>query len=324
MPRESELLSISFSAYNRGTILLDNLRRMLPEISRHNIPVYISDDSSDDETCRAAELLRMEYPFVHYNKNYTRLGHDKNVLASLALPDSKYVWYLGDSMTFEEGTLDAIVSALSREPDLVFINSHRQRAHYPDGPVKDPKSFLASMAWHLTLTGATIYSRNCLDWVASHGYHVVKYSNFLQLGLIFELLAVGYGKITWIQAGEVNPHVGKTTYWRSNAVQVFAVDWTRAIESAPIFNHSEKAAIIRSHSLCTGIFGIRNLFAMRADGALSNKIFRQYRREIRLAFRTPLWVAWAIALVPQSLAIFTVDRVKRARNSVRSWTREID
>jgi glycosyltransferase involved in cell wall biosynthesis len=321
MIQQSDLLAISFSAYNRGAILLENLRKMLPEISRHSIPVYISDDSSDDETCRTAQLLRDSYPFIHYQRNPTRLGHDRNVLAALARPDSRYVWYLGDSMSFEEGTLDAIVSALSGEPDFIFINSHGQRACHPNGPVKDPRAFLTGMAWHLTLTGATIYARRCVDWMISHSRFAEKYPNFLQLGLIFEFLAVTDGRITWIQDGEVNPHAGKTTYWRNNAVQVFARDWALAIEAAPLFDESAKAAIIRSHSLHTGIFGIRNLLAMRGDEAFSMDQLRQYRREIRLAFRTPLWVAWIIARVPQGFAAFLVEHAKRLRNGLRGWTR---
>lgn len=319
MTRPSDLLAISFSAYNRGEILLENLWKMLPEISRHNIPIHISDDSSDDETQRAAEQVQASYPFIHYKRNPVRLGHDINVLAALTLPDSRYVWYLGDSMIFEKGTLDAIVLALSGEPDFVFINSHGQRAHHPSGSVKDPRDFLSGMAWHLTLTGATIYARRCVEWMATHGHYAEKYPNFIQLGLIFEFLAIADGRITWVQDGEVNSHAGKTTYWRNNAVQVFAGDWTHAIEAAPIFDESAKATIIRSHSLHTGIFGIHNLFAMRGDGAFSMDLFRQYRREIRLAFRTPLWVAWAIAWVPQGLAAFLVARVKRLRDGV--WGR---
>lgn len=317
MTRQSDILSISFSAYNRGDILLSNLSKMLPEISRHNISVYISDDSSDDKTWQAAKLLKNIYPFVYYKRNPARLGHDKNVLAALALPDSRYVWYLGDSMIFREGTLDAIVSTLSDEPDLIFINSHGQRAFYREDRVSDAKSFLTEMAWHLTLTGATIYGCRCLDWIATQDFKNEKYPNFLQLGLILEFLTCADANITWIQQGEVNPHSEKTTYWRSNAVEVFAVDWTRAIEASPIFNEYEKSAIIRSHSLHTGIFGLRNLFAMRADGAFSEAIFRQHRREIQLAFRTPMWVAWAISHVPQALAIFLVNQVKRLRKVVR-------
>lgn len=313
MTQPSDLLAISFSAYNRGGILLENLRKMLPEISRHNIPIYISDDSSDDETQGAAEKIRASYQFIHYKRNPVRLGHDRNVLAALELPDSRYVWYLGDSMAFEEGTLDTIVSVLSGEPDFVFINSHGQRGCHPDGPVRDPRSFLAGMAWHLTLTGATIYARRCVEWMVSHGHYAEKYPNFIQLGLIFEFLAVTDGRIIWVQDGEVNPHAGKTTYWRNNAVQVFARDWAHAIEVAPIFDESAKAAVIRSHSLHTGIFGIRNLFAMRGDGAFSRILFRHYRREIQLAFRTPLWMAWAIACVPQGFAAFLVQQAKHLR-----------
>jgi hypothetical protein len=308
------ILAITISTYNRSEILSENLFKMLPEIIKYKIPIYISDDSTNNETQEAINILQSRYEHIYYHKNKTQLGHDQNFISALALPESEYVWYLGDSMIFEDGALGSILAAITAGPDFIFINSHDRRAQFPSGTVPNVTDFLILMAWHLTLTGATTYSRKFIDWIKTNSQFTNKYPNFIQLGLIFEYLATKPGSAYWIGNAIVDSHKMKTSYWRYRAVEVFAFDWVHAIEAAPLFSREQKSNIIKSHSCNTGLFSIKNLFSIRADGAFSLPIYRKYRIEIKKAFCIPAWLAFWVGIVPQRLAAIAVGFGKTLRS----------
>jgi len=46
---KNKRLSIAISSYNRSEILKENLLLMLDEIKEFSIPIYISDDSTNDD-----------------------------------------------------------------------------------------------------------------------------------------------------------------------------------------------------------------------------------------------------------------------------------
>src|SRR5690242_16353532 len=107
-------IAIAIPTYNRAEILKYNLLQIIDELIFYKIPVYISDDSNNDNTKIVIEELQIKYNLIFYYKNEISLGHDKNCLQTIFLPNEKYVWYLGDSMIIKNGAFKKILDIIDK------------------------------------------------------------------------------------------------------------------------------------------------------------------------------------------------------------------
>jgi abequosyltransferase len=294
------LLAIAIPTYNRSEILLENLRAMLPELREHCVAVYISDDSSDDHTRDITDELRTEFPLLVYQKNDPSFGHDKNFFATIAMPDTDYVWYLGDSQYFASGTLEKLLGDLGEtRPDMCFLNATK-----PNGSTRliegeAVHSFLLNRTWSLTLTGATIYGR------ASRALQIsdtkkANWKNFPQLGLILEACVQAPRRLLWVDSPVLKLNRKKSSYWLKSAFSVFVKDWSALIRSFPtLFNPIEQDRVIRSHGVNTRLFGPMSLVYLRSLGVLTTEELDLHRQDFVIA--SPISPIWArlVAQVPQ-------------------------
>ncbi|WP_243324073.1 glycosyltransferase family 2 protein [Geothrix sp. SG200] len=315
----SKPLALAIPTYNRPSVLMENLRHMLPELKAHQVPVYISDDSDNEDTRHLIELLKLEYDLIHYRRNTPSLGHDQNCISTLAWPEADYIWYMGDSIFFKAGSLGNILKALETQPEFVFLNSYVKDDIYHTGIIRNWKQFLMDTTWYLTLTGATIYSSRSLGTIKNKEFDAQKYPNFVQLAVVFEYFSRCSGNIYWFNETTIDVNKNKKSYWLKNAIKVFVVDWSNFIESILIFNETEKSKIIRSHSAKTHLFGIVNLLLIRKYEGISFRLWVNYRKKIKKAFHLPSWIGLVVSLVPVQLVSLLLAFGKSTR---KMWNRD--
>lgn len=316
---QNKLLAIAIPTYKRPAILNENIRAMLPEIQRLGIPVYISDDSPDDATEIMVAGLRKLHEYVYYTRNAPGFGHDLNFVATVQLPDANYVWYLGDSVVINPGDLEKAHVTLAQErPDFLFVNNEKRCNDTSDYIVTDVRGFLQQFAWHLTLSGATIYSHAAASSVQVAD--VKRWRNFPQLGLIFQY---GLGKnrrVFWMGSSGVSTNRNKQSYWSSTVVTTFAVDWVNLLKDfAAPYTAAQLQEMIRSHSRHTGIFNWRNVVRYRLNGAFSFTLLKTHRTELEQASDTSYPVLLLISILPiaacQSI-VRCLRYIKRTRASL--------
>jgi hypothetical protein len=300
----NKTLALAIPTYNRPSVLHENLARIIPELKMFQIPVYISDDSSDDDTLKMVQLLQMDYEFIFYRKNTPSLGHDQNCLATLIWPNQDYIWYMGDSIYFCAGSLSKLIKILTLCPTFVFINSYVKSQKYSSGFIQNNKEFLIDTTWFLTLSGATVYSKKVVDSMKNQQIGNTIYKNFMQLGLIMDYLFLRGGNIYWWDEKIIQVNTNKKSYWSAQAVNVFVIDWIHFIENLPIFDNQEKEIIIKSHSRETKLFGLKNLLRIRADGGISFSILFNHRSPIAKAFHIPLIFVVIVCMIPSSFLRF--------------------
>jgi hypothetical protein len=274
---------------------------MLSEIREHSIAVYISDDSKDAATEHMIAELKKDYEFIFYRRNEPSNGHDKNFFATLALPDTDFVWYLGDSLYLRSGVIADVLALANRDPDFIFVNSYAPEL--TDRTVAGAvfKDFLLDRAWYLTLSGATIYGRRPRSLRVSEG-RKSQWRNFPQLGLIFEFVSSFSASCEWIGKPSILFNKKKKSYWHRTALDVFVRDWAALVRSFPkLFSASEADRIIRSHGVNTGVFGLRWLITLRANGGLNASEIEALGKDFALA--SPISPRWAklVCLVPPFL-----------------------
>lgn len=311
---QNKLLGIAIPTYNRPKILEENILAMLPEIRRLGVPIYISDDSPGDETEVMVAKLRQLHKPVYYTRNKPSLGHDMNFVATIKSADTDYVWYLGDSVVIDQGGLEKVHALLlTSRPDFCFVNNEIRCVDTRDYHVNDLRDFLKRFAWHLTLSGATIYSRAAVHSLTIPS--VESWRNFPQLGLIFQYGLVKNRTAYWLGSCGVSSNRNKKSYWSSAVVTTFAVDWVNLVKNfSSAYSDTELREIFLSHSLHTGIFGWRKAIRYRLDRALTFKLLRTYRLEIKLAAHTNYAFLTIISLLPVAASRRIVKFLKGAKS----------
>lgn len=308
------LLSIAIPTYMRSEVLNQNLRAMLPELIEHQVAVYISDDSPDDATAKSIALLREDFPLLVYRKNEPRNGHDANFFATVTMPDTDYVWYLGDSVYFTPGTLARILEVLETfRPNFCFVNS---TANDLDSRLVEGKAvhqFLLERTWYLTLTGATIYGREARNLTVPNE-RKSNWKNFPQLGLILYACSINAQRMYWIGEQGLGFNRNKSSYWLNSAFEVFVKDWCALISSFPeLFNNTEQVHVIRSHAINTKLFSLVGLLRLRIKGALSMDIINEHREDLAIASPRGIILARLISRIPVKLMHLIMLLIKTKR-----------
>lgn len=304
-------LAIAIPTYNRCTILKENLQAMLPDIRLYNIPIYISDDSSNDETKIMVETLKCDYPYIEYRHNTPALGHDANCFFTLSLPEEEYIWYLGDSRCIKEGAVQTILKHLnSKGYDYISVNSDGRNLDIPSKVYDDYLSLAGDLGWHITMTGVTIYKQKNI--LPTQSTMRCTYKNFPQTALVLSGMLQKNQRLLWINDKCVLGNKNTVSYWSEKVFDVFAHDWNRFILSIPDgLNHKQKIALIKSHSRKTGIFGIKAFLRYRYTNVFNYHILRNYFNDIRMSSHLPIIVVLLIAIMPLQIVNFIFKLAKK-------------
>lgn len=295
-------LSIAIPTYNRPEILEVNLNNIIDDIIQYNIAVYVSDDSDDTKTEEFIARLKNKYSNIFYVKNCPALGHDKNFFHTIGLPDTEFVWYIGDSMMIKKGVLAEILNILECKIDLFFVNylvKDRESRF-----ISNQRDFIVERAWYLTLSGATIYGEKMRKFCADK-YSNDKWRNFVQLGVIFDFILTESSSIYWYGKSSIELNRDKkSSYWVSKVFDVFVNDWMRLINSfGSHFTSNETRKLIASHAIQTKLFSIKRLLLYRAHGGLSIAILsKNFKNFIIAAPLSSLVPAVLISFLPKKIS----------------------
>lgn len=301
MTAPNKRLAIAIPTFNRSVTLIENLRAMLAQLQEYQIGVHISDDSTNDDTEHLVRDLLLEYPHIYFRRNAPSLGHDANFRATVTMPDTDFVWYLGDSRRVLPNGIGAVLRMLDSAPDFCFVNHHVEDFSDREIAPEDMHQFLLDRTWYLTLTGATIYGRRPLGLLAELEDLDFR-RNFPQLELILTFAERAAARAVWCGTPYVStaPGMGASSYWLKRAFSVFMRDWTQLIRAHPgLFSPEEMVHVIRTHSVHSGLFGLRGLIFLRAIGALDSDVLQEYAAEFPVASQVNIRLAALIARLPR-------------------------
>lgn len=117
-------LSICIPTFNRSSLLLQTLKSVLPQLKEHNIPVFVRDNASGDNTIEMLESFkRNTYPHLFFKSNAENLGADKNFQLVVQDSTTEYCWLFGDDDVPCEGAVTAILAAIAKGAKFIILNS---------------------------------------------------------------------------------------------------------------------------------------------------------------------------------------------------------
>jgi abequosyltransferase len=301
---KNKKLAIAIPTYNRASIVKENILLMLNEIKRYSIPLYISDDSNNEETKLVVVDLKKEYDYIYYYKNQPGLGHDKNCIRTLALPNEEYIWYLGDSIIIEDGGIKKVLDVIeTTNYDFISVNTKNRNLDLTSRRFDDGNILMLDLGWHLTMSGVTIYSNKIQTLLGK--LDLVKCKNFPQTALIFESFVNDTAKLFWINDNVIYGNKRKKSYWSSAIFDVFLIDWNFFITSLPNFYLDQnKMYVIKKHSEKTGLFTFMRFLDYRSQGIFSVEILKKYFGHIRFNSNVNIILLMLISLTPKWVLIF--------------------
>jgi glycosyltransferase involved in cell wall biosynthesis len=318
-------LSIVIPTYNRMEILKSNLLLMLNDIKKNSIPIYISDDSTDDFTEKLIIELQQEYQYIFYHKNEINLGHDKNYLRALKLSNEKFTWFLGDSMIIKPNAIEHILQIINTTNSYSFIvvNDENRNFTLNEKLFTDKNEILHSLAWHLTLSGSTIYSRHTIESINEN--LVLQYANFPQIAIIFNFLNNNGNNLLWTNKKYIYTNKTKTSYWSNKILETFTKDFIDVIMSLDkTYTSKNKLFAIKNHSRYTGLFGYKNLVELKSKNVITPTIYEQYAHFILKASHENPKLIQLIITIPhfiytskllRKILLFTLKLYKKVLDS---------
>ena len=297
---KNKKLAIAIPTYNRSIILKENIELMLDEIRKFSIPVYISDDSDNHDTRLVFEEIKEKYEFIYYFKNSPSLGHDKNCIATLNLPDEDYIWYLGDSIIIEQNGISKILKIIENgNYSFISVNANMRNIDIPTSIYTNPNSLLVDLGWHLTYTGATIYAKEELKYLSN--LKLDNCSNYPQTAIIFDRFSLGEKKMFWVNEVLVYGNKNKKSYWANNVFKIFLSDWEDLIHNLPTtYSNKNKEITLIMHSKKTNLFGLFRMLNYRLEGIFNYKVLSKYYKLIIKHSNVNIFLLLIISIFPKN------------------------
>ena len=119
-------LGIYIPTYNRPAELEECLNSFIPQLKPFGFPIYISDNSTNDETEKLVMKIKKRYPKVYYRKNvYMKYGrvYATNLKSVLEMGNTEFVWFFSDDDVIKKNAITTIIRFLDNN---CFLQLNRE------------------------------------------------------------------------------------------------------------------------------------------------------------------------------------------------------
>lgn len=305
------IIGVCIPTYKRPEQLIQCVRSIIVAAKPYNVPIFITDDSTDDTNNDTLSQLCKEYEHIIYINNEQNLGIDKNILKCIDVCTCKYAWPIGEDDRIAPDAIEKVLGVLETHSNnipfifanYVYVNNEvthitsEKRINIDADMEMGTTEFFEKYAWTIGFIGACIINKSLWSNIDSSKY-VGTY--FAHVGTILEYI---FGEYVYVSSDiyVLNRAEDSTTFtWAeysfdvnfgwddmvSRLQQIYGVNSCKnAIESSRIiFNHNT----------------IRYLCSKRADGVYNLKNFNTYvlKSDPSIVYKLS---AYIVAIIPTSL-----------------------
>ena len=193
------LLGICIPTYKRPDQLLACVQSIIRSIGDRAIPIFISDDSTDETNSSVIAQLQAAYPHIVHDRNPKNLGIDRNILKSVDICTCRYAWMIGEDDRLVPEAIPTVMGVLENAPTelpFIFVNYasvnetltlvlHERSLPLDHDIQKRVEDFFENEAWSIGFIGACIINRRL--WDTAHRDPYLD-SFFAHVGMILEYL----------------------------------------------------------------------------------------------------------------------------------------
>ena len=167
-------LNIAIPTYNRNEVLVQNLLRIVPQLT-DEVRLFIVDNHSDVPCREALAPVFEAHPEleIDIHRNRYNVGAHANILRCFEYADAEWLWILGDDDWVTGNAVQLVLEELPLQPQAVFMDFRssimeregvRQApfdtigldefADRIDGP--GDINFMSTSVWHIPLVAASL------------------------------------------------------------------------------------------------------------------------------------------------------------------------
>ncbi len=305
----NELLSICIPTYDRAGYLQRSLDKIIPQAKQYDIPIYISDNASPDNTEKVVAAFAREYPNLFYSKNSKNQGGVVNVARVLHMSKTKYSWLLGDDDRITKNAIGEMITVLeSADYDMVVVNGGKKLnslAERVEGRVNDLKNFslysdrnklLSDLGWHMTWISCLIFNSKIIKNGEFEKFFNTEIPHF---AVIFNYLSRSNILVAWEPKAFVYSSARDLACWYDKAFDVFGKMWFDTVKSLPnSYTEEAKNICIKNHGVKSRLFGLRFLIILRFLGYYDFSVYEKYKSYFIYITNLPQFVMLLIAIIP--------------------------
>lgn len=327
---KSDLLSINILTYNRADFLKETVLSFISEVEKYNIPIYISNNCSTDNTIEVVEALKQIYPNIILNTNSENIGFDRNAVAVVNMSQSQYCWLFSDDDAVKEGAIETVIKRLEEGYDLLIVNAsdydkdlvvERKHSFGKDKDLKYDKGqhqqLFDDMVMYTTFLGCLVISKTLWQTVAKEKYYGTA---FIHLGSIFEYIV--NHRAYYISEPYIKMRADNSS-WLKNKFKI--LNFTLPQTFSYLTDYDE--AIKLRHANTRQIYSVKDLIRYKGEGQFSQKEYQMVvknklimspldRFKLKCFAFCPEWVALLILRLKPKV----YQRVKKERALVKLQT----
>jgi hypothetical protein len=312
-------LSIAIPIYKRPELLeksLDSISIGLQSTSYNfDIDIFLIDDSCSDINSYVVNkfIANNNDTQITFVKNVINVGIDENICNALFLPNSDYVWLMGEDDLIHKNSFEILDKYLNNDYDFIAVNyatvnnnyNIMRESNFPNSNnidlsynhTVDLSTFLSNYFIYIGFIGSCIYKKSVIN-----KEHYLKY-----LGSYFSHLSPFLIKRESWKIGVVNDILVynraedfSSFTWKENAFDVMF--GMVNLVSNPYTNISSdlKKTLLLSLIEFQEIYKFKRLLSLRAENIFTFKVFKKYYlKDIKINFFNTL-NAFVISILPTS------------------------
>ncbi len=303
-------LSIVIPTYNRASFLDYSLETHIPLAKEHNIPIYVSDNASPDNTNEIVKKWMERYEFLYYYRNQNNLGADLNIELVLNKPNTDYIWLLGDTSKINKEVLVGVLGQSKKHYDLILLNDQGRVTDVETQLITNKEYLLSYVGWNMSQMSSLIYSKKVIK---NANYTRFYGTNFIQTGIALEYLACQESiSVKWnkeLSVGSLKKDGLIKTSWRDNTFDIWIRKWMNFVLSLPsVYSFESKIKMIQTHNQRTKIFSFRNLLLLRSEGFYNMRHYINYNKFFDISLgSTNTFKFLCIAILPVKFAKILIN-----------------
>lgn len=262
-------LAICITTYNRADILKDILLDLIPKAQRFDIPIFVSDNCSVDDTGDVLAAAKARYPYLFFNINEANMGFDINFERCVKMANTDYLWIMGDYSFIHDNALDVVLGYIKQDDyDIIMLNNYNRIKKIPTQIYTNSGDVLQTLGWHITVLDSMVWNKRVVENGRFERFYGTMFGYF---GVAMEYLSGRTIRVLWEEKSLVSKaHPKKISLWAKNTIRVWVEQWITVVMALPCsYSTKSKLSLIRQHGIGSGIFTTKGLIRLRADGALS-------------------------------------------------------
>lgn len=268
-------LSISIPTFNKANILDNWFTQHETLIKKYKIPIFISDNKSTDKTLSVITNWSKKLNYINYSPVNNFLKAEANFERAINLPQTGWVWPVGDSYLIDTISMEKVISTLSSKDNFGFcVVNIKNKLKEPSNNYISYDQALEKISGAVSCISCNLYN---LDVIGNVEFSNKDKSYFPHATFFFDNIKKGMN-FYWINNANVNmiKNRERRLNW-SNTSKVWEISidsWHNCIDNLNGYSNKSKLKAWVTFGIVSGLFSIRGLLMLRAQGLLTRNTIR--------------------------------------------------